>query len=231
MSPLFNSILSIAFILCAIGATFIMLELRGNPKARPSNIFLTKLHKILGWLFTCIFLFFLIIMIKKISGYNGEISARVSFHIVLSIALIPLLAVKLIIAHRYPRLSQNLITLGPFVLILAVTLTGITAGYYFIHSSDLKHISLNKSDTANILSQNQKIILTNKEENKTEKNFGRIIMETKCTSCHSIDRIVQATKSKKEWKITIGRMVNHTGDLNYLTTHEQKKLIDYFISL
>ena len=118
-----------------------------------------------------------------------------------------------------------------FVLILAVTLTGITTGYYFIHSPDLKHIPLNKSGTANILSQNQKSILNNKEKNKTEKISAQILMETKCTSCHSTDRIVQATKSKKEWEITIGRMINHTGDLNYLTTHQQKKLINYFILL
>ncbi len=49
LDQLFNSLLLIIFLICATGATFIMLELCGNPKIRPNNNFLIKLHKILGW--------------------------------------------------------------------------------------------------------------------------------------------------------------------------------------
>lgn len=284
MNPLFNSSLAIIFIICGIAATFIMLELRGAPKERSINANLIKLHKILGWIFITVFLFMILVMVKKVSGYNEEISSRISFHIILALSLAPLLAVKLIIARRYPRLSPNLITFGPAVLIFSVALSSVTAGYYFMHSSDLKYVSLAEFDAAildaNLGRQiiNQKCnkchslervyrasknedewtatinkmasldvpnissfdikqsihFLANRENpannNKTNKISGKIIMETKCTACHSLDRILHANKSKEEWKNTIELMISRSGDSDYLTTQEQKKLIEYLIN-
>ena len=286
MSPLFNSLLSVVFLICGIAATFIMLELRGAPKDRLINAALIKLHKISGWIFTSIFLLLVIVMIGKVSGYKEEVSARISFHIVLSLALIPLLAIKIIIVRRYPRLSQNLITLGPAVLVLSVALSGITAGYYFMHSSDLKYVSLAKFDdkildenlgrqvviqkcnkchtlervyrafksedgwtlTINRMASldapnissfdikqsihfliNRQKSLKGEDESKLNEAIGKTIMETKCTSCHALDRIIQARKVKDNWESTVNRMIDYSGDSEFLTKKEQKELIEYLI--
>ena len=133
-------------------------------------------------------------MIKKVVGYNRELSARISLHIVLSISLIPLLAVKIMIARRYPHLSQSLITFGPAILIFAVALTGISAGFYFVQSSSLSTTALPENTIINI--------------------SGKTIMKTKCTACHTTDRIKQTTWSKEKWKTTIKRMINNSGDPN-----------------
>jgi len=286
MNPLFNSSISVLFIICGIAATFIMLELRGAPQDRSINATLIKIHKISGWIFTGIFLLLVIVMIGKVSGYKEEISPRISIHIVLSLALIPLLAIKIIIARRYPRLSQNLIIFGPAVLILAVALSGISAGYYFIHSSDLKYVSLAEFDEK-ILDQNlgqqvvnqkcskchtlervyrafksedgwtstinrmasldapnissfdikqaihfliirQKLLIS-EDENTLNEAIGKSIIETKCTSCHELDRVIQARKTKDEWDGTVNRMIEYSGDSEYLTNNEQNKLIEYLI--
>jgi hypothetical protein len=211
LGQLFNSLLSIVFVICATGATFIMLELRGDPKVRPINTFLIKLHKILGWIFIAIFSFLFIVMIQKLSGYNKEVSARISLHIVLAIFLVPLLAVKLIIARRYPHLSQSLITYGPAILMIAVTLSAITAGFYFISSPELKHAALTDLNI------------------KANNIAGKSVMETKCTYCHTIDRIVQASKSEQEWERTVKVMIKRKNDPDFLTKQEQKKLIEYLV--
>jgi cytochrome c5 len=287
MSPLFNSLLSVVFIVCGFAALFIMLELRGAPKERSINPLLIKLHKIFGWIFTSIFLLMIIIMILKVSGYTDKISPRISFHIVLSLALIPLLAVKIIIARRYPRLSPNLVNFGPAVLIFAVALSGLTAGYYFLHSSDLKYVSLAESDTQ-ILDKtlgrqvvNQKCnkchslervyravkseegwtstinkmasldapnissfdikqaihFLANRQAGQTVTDkiqlnnaVGRTIMETKCTACHALERIIQAEKDKEKWGKTVKRMIKHSGDPEYLTNKEKTELIEFLSS-
>jgi cytochrome c5 len=219
----------------------------------------------------------------------SEISSRISFHIILALSLIPLLAVKIIIARRYPRLSPNLTTFGPAVLIFAVALSGVTAGYYFMHSSDLKYVSLaefdvkildenlgrqvvnqkcnkchtlervyrafkseegwtstiNKMaslDAPNISSfdikqaihflTNRQQSLKDKDESKVNKAIGKTIMETKCTICHELDRIIQArdVKTEDNWETTVTRMIDNSGDPDYLTTQEQKKLIEYLIN-
>jgi len=281
MTPLFNSSLSVIFIVCGVAAVFIMLELRGAPKDRSINPLLIKLHKIFGWLFTGIFLCLMTIMIFKVAGYTDEISPRISLHIVLSLALIPLLAVKIIIARRYPRLSPNLVNFGLAVLIFAVALSGLTAGYYFLHSSDLKYVSLAEFDTQILdkaLGQqvvNQKCnkchslervyravksedgwtstinkmasldapnissfdikqaihFLTNRQhiadKSMVKTAVGRTIMETKCTACHSLERIIHARKDKKKWDKTIQRMIKHRGDQNYLTQKENMELLEF----
>jgi cytochrome c2 len=287
MSPFFNSSLAVVFLICGVAATFIMLELRGAPKARSINGTLIKLHKIFGWIFMGIFLFLVIVMIVKISGYKEEISSRISLHIVLSLALIPLLGIKIIIARRYPRLSQYLIAFGPIALAFAVALTGLTAGYYFLHASDIKYVSLAEFDskildeslgrqvvnqrcnkchtlervyraakseegwtsTINRMASldapnisafdikqsiyfltNRQKSLTGEDERKLNKAFGRTIMEAKCTSCHALDRIVQAKKGKEKWGKTINRMIKYSGNPEYLTEKEREELIEYLIN-
>ena len=287
MSPLFNSLLSVVFLICGVVATFIMLELRGAPKDRSINATLIKLHKIFGWIFTGTFLFLVVVMIGKVSGYKEEISPRISFHIVLSLALIPLLAIKIIIARRYPRLSKNLITFGPAALVLSVALSGITAGHYFMHSSDLNYVSLAEFDDR-ILDENlgqqivnqkcskchtlervyrvfksengwtltinrmasldapnisafdikqsihflvkRQIAQKGEDENKLEKAIGKTTMETKCTLCHDLDRIIQVKKNKENWESTVDRMIGYSGDSKYLTKKDRTKLIKYLIN-
>ena len=284
MSPFVNSSLAIVFLICGIAATFIMLELRGAPKARPINATLIKFHKIFGWIFMGIFLLLVMVMIVKVSGYKEEISSRISFHIVLSLALIPLLGIKIIIARRYPRLSPYLIAFGPIALAFAVALTGLTAGYYFMHSSDIKYVALSVSDSRildenlgrqvvnqkcnkchtlervyravkseegwtstinrmasldapNISSfdikqsihflTNRQKSLKDKDESKLNQAFGKTIMETKCTSCHALERIVQAKKGKEKWTKTVNRMIKHSGNPEYLTKKGRQELIEY----
>jgi len=191
MGPLLNSSLSVVFLICGTAAVFIMLELRGAPKDRSINATLVKLHKIFGWIFTGIFAFLVMVMILKVSGYQEEVSPRISSHIVLSLALIPLLGIKIIIARRYPRLSQYLIAFGPIALAFAVALAGLSAGYYFMHSSDIKYVSLAGSDT-NIL----------------DENLGRQVVNKRCNKCHTLERVYRAVKNEEGWTSTINRMAS-----------------------
>ncbi len=55
-------------------------------------------------------------------------------------------------------------------------------------------------------------------------------METKCTSYHDLDRIIQARKVKDNWESTVTRMINYSGDSELLTKKEQKELIQYLIN-
>jgi cytochrome c5 len=287
MSPLLNSSLAVVFLVCGITATFIMLELRGAPKDRTINSLLIKLHKILGWIFTGVFLLMVAVMIIKISGYKAEVSSRISFHIVFSLALIPLLGMKIIIARRYSRLSKYLIGFGPVALAFAFSITGLSAGYYFLHSSDIKYVSLAEFDnkildknlgrqvvnqrcnkchslervyrafksedgwtsTINSMASldapnissfdikqsiyfliNRQNSLKGDDENKLNIAFGKTIMETKCSSCHALDRIVQAGKDEVKWDKTVSRMIKYSKNPEYLTKKEKEELIEYLIN-
>ncbi|MDT8380520.1 MAG: hypothetical protein RQ739_16690 [Desulfotignum sp.] len=286
MNPFVNSILAVVFIICGMAAVGIMLELHGAPKDRPVNALLIRLHKLLGWLFTGIFVFMVIVMVIKVSGYKEEVSARAALHIVLALALLPLLGIKIMVARRYVRLSRYLVAFGPMALGLGGALAGVGAGYYFMHASDLKYVALTAADipvlddtlgrqvvnqrcskchtlervfrsvkteagwaetinrmaaldapnistfdikqAIHFLTQRQKHV---KNGNAAALNqlFGKTVLETKCVSCHTQERIVKADKDREEWEKTIRRMIKHSKDPAYLTDEEKEALLEHIM--
>ena len=51
-------------------------------------------------------------------------------------------------------------------------------------------------------------------------------METKCTSCHALDRIIRAEKNKEKWGKTVNRMIKDSRNPDYLTKKEKEELIE-----
>ena len=49
-------------------------------------------------------------------------------------------------------------------------------------------------------------------------------METRCSACHSLDRIKSAHKTADQWKTTVDRMIKNGATL---TSQEEQTLIDY----
>jgi cytochrome c2 len=286
MSPFLNALLAMVFVACGMAATFVMLELRGAPRDRTVNTTLIRLHKLFGWIFAGLFLFLTGAMLIKTAGYQEEVSPRIALHITLALALVPLLLTKLLIVRRYHRFSRHLIFFGPAMMILAVSLSGLSAGHYFLHSSDIRYVSLtdydetvldkglgrqvvyrkcNKchtlervfrsvksrkewTDTVNRMARlgapnissfdvKQTIFFllgrqketTGQNEQALNRAIGKTILESKCGVCHELDRIVQARKDKAGWQGTINRMIDHSGDAQYLSDTEKQDLIDYLI--
>lgn len=284
MSPLLNSLLTVLFLVCGAVAAGIMLELHGAPGDRPNNAFLIKLHKLLGWLFTSLFILLIVVMLIKIAGYQEEVSPRVAFHVVLALTLIPLLAIKIMIARRHLQLSRYLVAFGPVALGLALAFSGLSAGYYFIHASDLKYVALSAADSP-ILDEtlgrqvvNQRCnkchtlervfrsfkseegwaatinrmaeldapnissfdikqaihFLTSRQETladedkpKLNRFVGRTIMENKCTTCHTLERIIRADKDRETWEKTVNRMIKYSKNPEYLSADEKDALLRY----
>lgn len=50
------------------------------------------------------------------------------------------------------------------------------------------------------------------------------LVETKCSGCHSIDRVNEAKKTRDEWRVTVDRMVANGLEL---TTDENTRIVDY----
>lgn len=286
MSALFNSYLTVVFLFFGIVATLIMLELRGAPKDRLINGKLILLHKISGWTFTSIFLVMLVVMVNKIAAYQEEVSPRTALHIAFALCLLTLLSLKIIAARFYPRFSKLLLGFAPFGLAMALTVSGLGAGYYFLHSDDLKYVSLTEFDTElldeslgrQVVNQrcskchtleriyrafkseegwtttiNRMVerdpsisdfdikqaiyFLTNRQNKmvkddqaKLQKAIGMSIMETKCSVCHNLDRIIQADKDQEQWQSTIDRMIKNSGDPGYLSEQEKEELLNYLLS-
>lgn len=53
---------------------------------------------------------------------------------------------------------------------------------------------------------------------------GQTLMNTRCSVCHSTDRIMQAKKTPDQWDQTVTRMISHGAQL---TDAEKTVLVDY----
>jgi mono/diheme cytochrome c family protein len=53
---------------------------------------------------------------------------------------------------------------------------------------------------------------------------GEALVEQKCTLCHTLDRVDQASKSADEWSATVDRMVGHG---LVVTDDEKTVIVDY----
>jgi mono/diheme cytochrome c family protein len=53
---------------------------------------------------------------------------------------------------------------------------------------------------------------------------GQTLMQTRCSVCHSVDRVTSAHKTADQWKTTADRMISHGAQL---TPQEEQTLIDY----
>jgi mono/diheme cytochrome c family protein len=53
---------------------------------------------------------------------------------------------------------------------------------------------------------------------------GEALVEERCSTCHGLDRVTSASKTRDEWQANVERMVNNGAELNEA---EQEAVIDY----
>jgi mono/diheme cytochrome c family protein len=210
MNPQITSIVGVFFVLIGACATVIMLELRGNPKDRQINQRLIKAHRILGYVFVVLFLIMLFLMLNKASSYQEEFSPRAILHITLGTLLTPLLIIKILIVRRFKRLGAYLFGLGVTVFLTAFALNSITAGYYFLHQSDIQYVAISEGDT---------IVL--------DENMGRLLVSQKCAKCHTLERVFRSFKNEEGWTKTVNRMA--AIDAPNIRDFDAKQIIHYLV--
>ncbi len=210
MNPLIASVLATMFVIIGGVTVLIMLEMTGKTRDNAGKTGLILAHRILGYLFLSLFGFMLFFMIRKVAGFQEELTARAVFHIVLALSLVPLILVKVLVVRRLPQLSEKLPLLGIAIFMLSFGLTGITAGYYVLHRSNLTYTTLSAQDN-DVLNM----------------ELGKAIMNKKCSKCHSLERVYRAYKSDDGWAGTVNKMA--LLDSPNITTFDVKQVLNYLI--
>jgi hypothetical protein len=55
---------------------------------------------------------------------------------------------------------------------------------------------------------------------------GQTLMQTRCSVCHSLDRVTSAHKTAAQWKNTVDRMINNGAQLS---SAEEQVLVNYLV--
>jgi len=208
MSPQIASIFATLFLVMGAVTVFIMLEMTGRARDHTERSGWIRVHKIFGYLFLALFTIMLLIMIRKTAGFQEELTARAVIHVVLALLLLPLIIIKILLARRHPQLGSRLPILGVALFALAFALTGLTAGYYVLHRSNLTYTTLSALDN-----------------DVLDLELGKAIMNKKCSKCHSLERVYRAFKSDESWVGTINKMA--LLDSPNITSFDVKQVLHY----
>lgn len=189
VSPLITTLLSLLFLAVGGAALVIMMaNFGGKPLSSPERS--KRVHRVLGWTFVCIFLVLLFVMVGRIERYWEESPARIAIHVVLSVSLLLLLAIKVTIPRLFPALAKHLFTFGVTVYLIGFVLVVITAGYYLLQSYRgvpyISHINLSGK--------------------MTNPKIGMELFIMRCSICHQLKDIM-ARRPAKEWETVVTRMV------------------------
>jgi mono/diheme cytochrome c family protein len=212
MSPIITSIAGLAATLTGACAMLLMLEMRGNPgKDSKANQRLIKAHKVTGYIFIAFFIIILAIMLSKAASYQEEFSPRTILHISLALLVIPLLLFKILIIRRFKRFERQIPGIGLAVFLSLFLLNSMTAGYYFLHETDIDKLSLSEEDAAVL-----------------DEEKGQKLVAQKCGRCHTLERVFKSLKTDQDWTDTINRMISF--DAFAISEDQGKQILNYLIN-
>ncbi len=213
MSPIITSIAGLVATLTGACAMLLMLELRGNSrKDSAMNQRLIMAHKVTGYIFIVLLLGILVVMLSKIGLYQDELPPRTILHISLALLVLPLLVFKILIIRRFKRFKNQVPGIGLAVFLALFLLNSMSAGYYFIHESDIGQLTL-----------------SGKDADMLDEQKGQKLMVQKCGKCHSLERIFKALKNDQSWTEVVSRMISL--DQPNISEKQGKQILHYLISL
>ncbi len=127
-----KTLLSAVMILIVVVNVFTMLEALGRGEKKYDVNKLKKIHRINGLLFLLLYFFVTYFCFRSIINGQLELSPRAAFHSVFALAVIFLLALKILFLERYQQFSNKVLIIGPTIALIALGMIGTSGGYYLL---------------------------------------------------------------------------------------------------
>lgn len=169
----FKSILAIALLLSGVSAALAMLISMGRAEKKASPSALRKIHRTAGYLFALLLLVLAALGAKIFVRAGDSLSLRAVLHAFLALFLLFILLLKILLVRYYKSFLRIVPGLGMAVLILALVVFSVSAGYFLLRTAFASDIQSTSSDAS--LSQG-------------DAKKGSDLFSLHCTACHYADR-------------------------------------------
>ncbi|HYL97921.1 MAG TPA: photosystem P840 reaction-center cytochrome c-551, partial [Blastocatellia bacterium] len=201
------------FVTAGGAAVWLMLASSGTARTQRTRKRMVQAHRAAGYLFIALFCVMAWLMIGKVADSPNDLPLRPMLHALLAIVLIPLLFVKVIIARYHKSYTNVLVALGLTIFTLAFVLIASTAGPYLIRKAATKNISLQS---------------INMGAATIDVKASQQLVQTRCSQCHTLDRVVGARKDPSGWLATVNRMRSLPG--SRISESDAKVILAYLLS-
>ncbi|OHC00290.1 MAG: hypothetical protein A2Z57_01690 [Planctomycetes bacterium RIFCSPHIGHO2_12_39_6] len=194
MRPITTSMLAFSLLVVGIVAVTHILILLGRDTCAQNNTSRIKYfkwaHRISGYIFFILYLFICAIMLQKLAKNSIALPAKDAIHAYIGIAIFPLIIVKICIVRFYKKFYKSLPVYG-MITMLAVYLTvPMSAGCYVLSSIESQYV----------------VILEKGSPVSINVNTGRKLVQQRCSTCHSLERVFSYVKTEAGWRDYISRM-------------------------
>jgi hypothetical protein len=165
---------------------FTMFEVFGRGEKRYDVSTLKKVHRINGLIFVSIYLFITYFCLRSIVNGQLELSPRAAFHGVLALAVIFLLAFKILFIEIYRQFYSKVLAIGPVIALMALGMIGTSGGYYLLvtrfHTDKTFDEIREYKDKGTSAEVEAKGVKVKTDPESIEK--GQKLFNAKCSSCH-----------------------------------------------
>jgi ferredoxin-NADP reductase/mono/diheme cytochrome c family protein len=175
--------LGLGFVLIGGLNVWLVLEAWSRMKTAKTSSRMLTLHRVGGYLFIALYCVMAYFMVARLGTDGSESSPTVTVHLVLALILSPLLFIKVLIARYYKNQHTLLLPIGLTIFVLAFVLIASTAGPYLARAT-------RPPAQAGLI----------------DLNDASVLMQKRCSKCHTLDRIAGARKDAAGWVATVNRM-------------------------
>jgi len=246
MSPIGNAILGLVFLALGTISTFLMFHLWGYPfdektyksEAPPS---LMLLHRLIGYVYVAIYLYFLTQMVPRLWEYQIELPARSVAHLTLGMAIGAILLVKISVVRFFKHLESKLVPfLGVCLLISTFLLMGLSIPFA-IREAYVGAATVNGpiSDPQNLGRVREQLLLAglpNEEDRKrlaSPKSLraGQAVLLRECVQCHDLRTVLAKPRTPQNWRETVTRMAERSNLVKPIGEGQQWQVISYLVAI
>lgn len=210
MKSMLNSLLAFSLLgIGSINALFILFVIGQIAPSKYPKFFLWA-HRISGYAFFALYIGICIIMFQKLEQLNG-LPPKAAIHAYIGIAIFPLILAKICIVRLYKKFYKSLPIYGMFVLIAVYLQVPLYAGLYIIFAIKSQNIAL--------LEKGRLV--------RVNVNTGRGIVQQRCSTCHSLERVYAYAKTEAGWRDYVSRM--RAKDPSIMSDQEALEALGYLV--
>ena len=175
--------LGLTFVLIGGLNVWLVLEAWSRMKTAKTSTRMLALHRSGGYLFIALYCVMAYFMVARLGTDGGDPSPTVTVHLVLALIMSPLLFIKVLIARYYKNQHSLLLPIGLTIFVLAFVLIASTTGPYLARAT-------RPPAQAGLI----------------DMNDASLLMQKRCSKCHTLDRVAGARKDTAGWTATVNRM-------------------------
>jgi ferredoxin-NADP reductase len=205
--------LGLIFVLIGAINVWLILQASARVKDARASTRLIVAHRIGGYVFIALFCLIGYFMVARLGEIAAGAPPSTMIHLTLAMVLSPLIFVKVLVARYYKSYSTLLMPIGLVIFVLSFVLIGITAGPSLAHRARMETVSLEAIDLPPAA---------------IDIDLAAATMESRCSKCHNLDRIVGARKDVRGWQATVSRMsaLPHSG----ISEADSRVIVSYLAS-